>query len=189
MSCGHLTIVAGPSGSGKSTLIKRFLKEHQQYSFPTSVTTRLPRPGEVNGDHYFFVSSEEFSEKRENNEFLEWASVYGLYYGTLKSTILEGLQKGQCFLKDIDVQGAKNLMSLVDPKHLTSIFIRPPSFDELKKRLLGRDSENARTLENRLAEAAEELQWAHHFQHVIVNDQFDLSYAEFKSCVLSHAKN
>ena len=185
MKRGHLTIVAGPSGSGKSTMIKRFLKECPQYSFPTSVTTREPRPGEVNGDHYFFVGREEFNERQDRNEFLEWASVYGLYYGTLKATILDGLNQGKLFLKDIDIQGAKNLMSLVERKDLTSIFICPPSFEELKKRLLSRASENARSLENRLAEAEVEMQWAHLFQYVIVNDQFEQSYAEFKRCVLS----
>jgi guanylate kinase len=185
MPHGHLNIVAGPSGSGKSTLIKRFLKEYPQYCFPTSVTTREPRKGEIDGDHYFFVSRDEFRAKREQNQFLEWAAVYGLYYGTLKSTITEGLANGRLFLKDIDIQGAKSLMNLVKPTDLTSIFISPPSLDELKARLLSRGTETEQTLRNRLAEAEVEMQGIQCFQHVIVNDNFEQSYTEFKRCVLA----
>ena len=185
MPSGHLAIVAGPSGSGKSTLIKRFLKEHPQWSFPTSVTTRKPRSGEIHGDHYFFVSRDDFRQKMDQGEFLEWAAVYGLYYGTLKSTITDGLQNDQLFLKDIDIQGARSLIELLPSANLTSIFISPPSLSVLKERLMSRDSETEATLNNRLAEAEIEMQGASEFDHLIINDHLEQAYQEFKTNLLS----
>jgi guanylate kinase len=180
---GHLVIVAGPSGSGKSTLIKRYLAETPQCTFPTSVTTREPREGEVHGDHYFFVSRDDFREKMDNDEFLEWAAVYGLYYGTLKSTIMDGLKEGKSFLKDIDIQGARSLMELLPPQNLTSIFISPPSLEVLKERLQFRNSENEETLRNRLAEAQVEMEGAKEFDKIIINDDLEKAYAEFKAAL------
>ena len=103
---GEMIIVAGPSGSGKSTMINKFLKEHPQYKFPTSATTRKARPGEEHGVQYFFMNTEEFEKNIEYGKFLEWALVYDYHYGTLKSTIENGLEKGLLFLKDIDIQGS-----------------------------------------------------------------------------------
>jgi guanylate kinase len=180
---GHLVIVAGPSGSGKSTLIKRYLAENPQWTFPTSVTTREPREGEVHGDHYFFVSRDDFREKMDKDEFLEWAAVYGLYYGTLKSTIMDGLKEGKSFLKDIDIQGARSLMELLPPQNLTSIFISPPSLEVLKERLQFRNSENEETLRNRLAEAQVEMEGAKEFDKIIINDDLEKAYAEFKAAL------
>jgi guanylate kinase len=182
-SKGHLTIVAGPSGSGKSTLIKRFLKANPEVTFPTSVTTREPREGEVHGDHYFFMSRDEFRDMQQRGEFLEWAAVYGLYYGTMKSTITKGLEEGQKFLKDIDIQGAENLMKTLPPDDLTTIFICPPSLEVLKERLLTRASESDETLKNRLAEAEVEIQGSHLFQHVLINDDLETCYREFCRCL------
>jgi guanylate kinase len=181
---GHLFIVAGPSGSGKSTLIKRFLSRHEGFRFPTSVTTRPPREGEVEGDDYFFVSVEEFKKRINGDEFLEWAKVYERYYGTLKSTIEEALASGQKLLKDIDIQGAEALMEVLPREKLTSIFISPPSFNELKKRLLERETESPETLGNRLAEAEVEMAGMDLFDEVIVNDVFDEAYGEFEEILL-----
>jgi guanylate kinase len=187
MPSGHLAIVAGPSGSGKSTLIKRFLKENSQWSFPTSVTTREPRSGEVHGDHYFFVSRDDFRQKMDQGEFLEWAAVYGLYYGTLKSSITDGLNQGQHFLKDIDIQGARSLIELLPSANLTSIFISPPSLSVLKDRLMSRYSETEATLSNRLAEAEIEMQGAPEFEHVIVNDDLEQAYQQFKGLLTQNS--
>jgi guanylate kinase len=184
MPSGHLAIVAGPSGSGKSTLIKRFLKEYPQWSFPTSVTTREPRAGEVHGDHYFFVSRDDFRQKMDQGDFLEWAAVYGLYYGTLKSTITQGLDDGKYFLKDIDIQGARSLIEILPSANLTSIFISPPSLSVLKERLMSRDSETQATLNNRLAEAEIEMQGASEFEHVIINDDLEQAYQQFKELLI-----
>lgn len=180
---GHLVIVAGPSGSGKSTLIKKILSKYPQWSFPTSVTTREPREGEVHGDHYFFVSRDTFRQKIEANEFLEWAAVYGMYYGTLKSTITQGLQAGQHFLKDIDIQGARSLMALLGPEELTSIFISPPSLEALKARLMSRGTESEETLSNRLAEAQVEMEGASEFDHLIVNDDLGAAFDQFEQII------
>lgn len=185
MPRGHLTIVSGPSGCGKSTLIKRFLSENPQYSFPTSATTREPREGELDGDHYYFFSRPEFVARRERGDFLEWAEVYGMLYGTLKETIIKGHEEGTLFLKDIDVQGAKKLMGLISPQDLSSIFIAPPSHEVLKKRLFSRGSENDKNLVRRLEEATREMNEQHLFTHTIVNDTLDEAYQEFSRLLKS----
>lgn len=185
---GHLTIVAGPSGAGKSTLIKRFLGEFPEHRFPTSATTREPREGEVHGHHYYFIDRDTFREYIDEGRFLEWAAVYGKYYGTLKTTILEALDHGDKLLKDIDIQGAEALMKLLDPSDITTIFISPPSLDTLIKRLVTRDSENPETLANRLAEAEVEMAGADRFQHILVNEDLEVCYEEFKSAVLGKVR-
>lgn len=179
---GHLTLVAGPSGSGKSTLIKRFLEENPNYRFPTSATTRSPRQGEVDGDHYFFLSQEDFLDRKNRGDFLEWAEVYGLFYGTMKATINEGLDSGTFFIKDIDIQGAESLMKTLAPEDLTTIFISPPSLEVLEQRLLARGSENESSLRQRLDEAAVEMEGSHLFQHFLVNDDLERCYGDFRRC-------
>ena len=181
---GYLNIISGPSGAGKSTLIKRFLEENINFTFPTSMTTRKPRPGEINGDHYFFIDKKEFEVRKEKGEFLEWANVYGMYYGTLKSTILNGLNEGKCFIKDIDVQGAKSLMNLLDKKSYQSIFIAPPSIDELKQRLIDRGSEDQKYLNDRISSAQKELDQTNLFDHVIKNDKLEETYQKFELALL-----
>lgn len=181
---GHLTIVSGPSGSGKSSLIRKFMQDQPEYIFPTSVTTRKPREGEIDGDHYNFVDERVFNEKKDEGMFLEWACVYGLMYGTLKSTIINGIKQNKKFIKDIDVQGSKTLMETLPKKHFTSIFIMPPNLEILKKRLLDRKSETPESLAKRLDEAKIELQDRHLFDHIIVNKTLEVSYQEFQHCIL-----
>ncbi|MBF0196875.1 MAG: guanylate kinase [Planctomycetes bacterium] len=185
MKRGHLTIVCGPSGCGKSTLIKAFLKKYDHFTFPTSVTTRSPREGEVHGEHYFFMSKEDFKAKNDKGEFLEYADVYGQYYGTLKATIDDSLIKGESLIKDIDIQGAKSLMKTLDPSDLTSIFISPPSLEALKDRLDKRGSENESTLKRRLQEAELEMSDSHLFNHVIINDKLEQAYEDFEKILLN----
>lgn len=179
MNTGHLTIVSGPSGSGKSTLIKRFIHEHPEFAFPTSVTTRKPRPGEINGDHYCFVSTDEFEGLKKENAFLEWACVYDLMYGTLKETIEQGLKYDKQFIKDIDVQGSLSLIKVVPKPHLTTIFVSPPSLETLEERLRGRGSEDESALGKRLDEAKNEMDQKDHFDHLIVNEDLEASYQDF----------
>jgi guanylate kinase len=181
---GKLNIISGPSGAGKSTLIKRFLKEYPEFIFPTSVTTRKPREGEINGDHYIFLNEDEFLKKKNEEELLEWADVYGMYYGTLKSTILNGLDEGKKFIKDIDVQGANALMDILDNKLYTSVFISPPSIQELKQRLLNRGSEAEEQLQKRVDAALQECEQAHHFDYEIINEDLEKAYAEFCNILL-----
>jgi guanylate kinase len=181
---GHLYLVAGPSGAGKSTLIKRFLSENDGHRFPTSVTTREPREGELNGDHYFFVTVEEFKQRVRDKDFLEWANVYESYYGTLKKTIEDSLASGQKLLKDIDIQGAEALMKVLPKENMTSIFIAPPSLTDLKKRLMNRDSESPEALSKRLSEAEIEMSGMDLFDEVIVNDVLEDAYLDFKGILL-----
>jgi len=185
MPRGKMIIVAGPSGSGKSTLISKFLKLYPEYSFPTSATTRKARPGEQDGVQYHFLSIEDFENNIENNHFLEWALVYGKYYGTLKSTISQGLNEGKLFLKDIDIQGARSLMTLLDKTDLKSIFISPPSIEQLKARLLARPKETDANIETRLEEAQSEMKGAYLFDINIVNDNLDHAFEQFKDFILS----
>jgi len=186
MGKGYLNIISGPSGAGKSTLIKRFLAEHSDYIFPTSITTRPPREGEINGDHYLFVNEKEFIQKKDNGDFLEWANVYGMYYGTLKSTILNGLKEGKKFIKDIDVQGASALMELLNKNDYTSIFIAPPSIEELKQRLIDRGSESQQQLNERLNFAQKEIDKSEQFDVVINNDDLNETYKKFSDIMLKH---
>lgn len=182
---GKIVIVAGPSGSGKSTLITKFLKEHSEYIFPTSATTRKARPGETNGVQYHFITTEEFENSIENDGFLEWALVYDHYYGTLKSTVQIGLNEGKHFLKDIDIQGAKSLMNLLDKNDLKSIFISPPSLDLLKERLLARPKEDGANIETRISEAKKEMEGAYLFDINIINDNLEEAYESFKNFILT----
>ena len=182
---GHITLVSGPSGSGKSTLITRFIAEHPQYRFPTSVTTRPPRPGEVQGVHYDFVDDAEFERRRAAGAFLEWAHVYGLYYGTLKSTVLDGIASGCLFLKDVDVQGAESLMGILPASAVTSIFVAPPSFAVLEQRLRGRQSDQEGVVQKRIEEARREISRMDFFDHVITNHAVEQTYAEFSRIILA----
>jgi len=186
MNKGYLNIISGPSGAGKSTLIKRFLNQHKGYIFPTSITTRPPREGEINGDHYLFVDEKEFIKRKDNDEFLEWANVYGMFYGTLKSTILNGLKEGKKFIKDIDVQGASVLMDLLNKNDYMSIFISPPSIEVLKKRLIDRGSENEQQLSERLKFAQKEIDKSNMFDVVINNDNLENAYKKFSDIMLKH---
>lgn len=181
---GRLIIVAGPSGSGKSTLIGRFMKEHPEYHFPTSATTRSPRTGETHGKEYYFLSHEEFKKRLDNQEFLEHAQVFGEFYGTLKSVVSQALDRGEKLLKDVDVQGARSLMEILKPPRLVSIFISPPSFELLAKRLRERASEDETTVNRRLNEAQKEMAQSSFFDHELVNDDLQLAYQAFSKLLL-----
>lgn len=180
---GHLTIVSGPSGCGKSSLIARLLRDNPQLLFPTSVTTRSPRAGEVDGRDYIFLTPEAFSKKVQENAFLEFASVYGKQYGTLRKTVEEGLAQGRSMLKDVDVQGALSIMSRLSGEQLTTIFVRPPSLEALEERLRGRRSEDEESFKRRLAEACRELQAEEKFSHVVVNESYELALVEMRSII------
>lgn len=155
------------------------------FHFPVSATTRSPRPGEKHGRDYYFLSRVEFDAKICNREFLEHAEVYGHLYGTLKKTVTEALGRGELLLKDVDVQGARSIMSVIPPGDLKTVFIAPPSMEELIKRLSGRGSEDAEALGRRLAAAEGEMRAAAGFSRVIVNDDLDRAYAEFKDALMT----
>jgi guanylate kinase len=165
-----LLIITAPSGAGKTSITRYLMKQFPQLAFSISAATRSPRSHEINGVDYYFISSDEFQQKIENNEFVEWEMVYeGKYYGTLKTEIERIWQNHQTPILDIDVKGAIHVQKQYPSKTL-SLFIQPPSIEELKKRLVSRGTETEVSLQARINKAAYEISFSHSFDHVIVND-------------------
>ena len=175
---GKLIIISAPSGTGKSTIISWLMKEHKELNLAYSIscTSRPPRGSEQNGVDYFFLSPEEFRERIENDEFLEFEEVYtDRFYGTLKSQVETQLDAGQNVIFDVDVKGGVNIKKFYGDKAL-SIFIQPPSINTLRRRLESRATDAPEVIEQRLERAAFELTFADKFDKVIINDI--LEYAE-----------
>lgn len=173
-----LLIFSAPSGSGKSTIVNWLMQEHPELrlAFSISCTSRAPRGTEQNGVEYFFLTPEEFREKISANEFLEYEEVYqDRYYGTLKSQVENQLSAGDTVIFDVDVKGGVNIKKFYGDRAM-SIFVQPPSVEELRKRLNGRGTDAPEVIEQRLARASYELTFAPQFDHVVVND--DLEKAE-----------
>lgn len=168
---GKLFIVSAPSGAGKTTLIKKVLDRFDSLSYSVSHTTRSPRAGEVDGRDYFFVSASDFERKIEENQLLEWAKVHDNYYGTSREFVERTLADGTSLLLDIDVQGADQIMAsdLVP----VTIFIMPPSFEELETRLRKRGTDSETVIEKRLKNARIEMEKKGSYRHVLVNDDLD----------------
>jgi guanylate kinase len=165
---GMLVIVSSPSGGGKGTLIRRALRIVPNLGYSVSITTRLPREGEINGRDYFFVSTERFNQMVAANEFLEWAVVHGNLYGTSHVEIERELNEGHDIILEIDVQGATSVRKLV--ADAVSVFILPPSFEILRDRLAGRGSERPEDLELRLKNSRGEVEHYREFQYLVIND-------------------
>lgn len=183
MMTGKLIILAAPSGSGKSTLAKMLFNDFEELKFSVSATTRLARKGEVDGVHYHYLSKEEFQQKIDEKDFLEWEEFYsGTRYGTLRSEVDKKLEQSYFILLDIDVKGAVNVKRLYGNKCL-SLFIKPPSIEILKQRLEARGTETEETLALRLHRATEELEYADRFDQAIINDELDVAYAQVKEAV------
>ncbi len=167
---GKLIIFSAPSGSGKTTIVKEILKTDIPFGFSVSATSRPPREGEVHAKDYYFFSVDEFKEKAENNEFIEWEEVYhNQFYGTLKSEIERLRNIGKHVLFDIDVVGGLNLKKQFKNEAL-AIFILPPSLEELENRLKGRGTEDKQSLKKRLDKSEHEMSFADKFDIQIVND-------------------
>ncbi len=168
---GKLFIISAPSGAGKTTLILQVLKRFDALSYSISHTTREPRKNEENGRDYFFITSQEFEEKINQNDWLEWAKVHDNYYGTSKAFVNETLRSGQSILLDIDVQGAKQI---VDAKiKVVSIFIMAPSFEILAQRLKNRGTDTEQVVQKRLENAKQEMEQKGQYQYCVVNDDLD----------------
>lgn len=177
---GKCLIFSAPSGSGKSTIVQWLTHEHPELDlvFSISATSRPPRGTERHGVEYFFLSPEEFKAKIEANEFLEYEEVYaGRYYGTLKAQVDEQLQRGKNVIFDIDIKGGINVKRIYGEKAL-SLFIQPPSVEELRRRLISRGIDPADQIEVRLEKAEYELSFAPQFDRIIVNDKLDRAKAE-----------
>ena len=177
---GKLIIFSAPSGSGKSTIVQWLMQEHPelQLAFYISCTTRQPRGTERNGVEYIFLSPEAFKGKIANNEFLEYEEVYkDRFYGTLKQQVESQSEAGQNVVFDVDVKGGCNIKEYYKERAL-SVFIQPPSIEELRKRLINRNTDTPEAIETRIAKAAHELSFADKFDVIIVNDNLETAKAE-----------
>lgn len=175
-----LLIFSAPSGSGKSTIVNWLMKEHPELklAFSISCTSRAPRGTEQNGVEYFFLTPEEFKAKIEADEFLEYEEVYqDRFYGTLKSQVENQLEAGDSVVFDVDVKGGVNIKKFYGGRAL-SIFVQPPSVEELRRRLNGRGTDVPEVIEQRLAKANYELTFAPQFDHIVVNDNLEKAEQE-----------
>ncbi len=175
---GHLFVVSGPSGTGKSTLITRFLSEDRGSRFSVSCTTRAKRPHEIDGRDYRFVETETFRRMIDNDEFLEWESVHGYFYGTPKAQVSQPISQGFDVLLDVDVKGALRVKEKCP--HAVLIFVDTPSIDELIRRLSARGEGE---IEKRMQRVREEVAKKDLFTYVVINDNLERSYGEFKSII------
>ncbi len=186
---GKLIIFTAPSGSGKTTIVKQIKSLIPNLAFSVSATSRPPRNGEIHGVDYYFLSPDDFKKKIEAKEFVEWEQVYeGKYYGTLKSEIEKKWSQGKHILFDVDVVGALNLKKQFGKDALT-IFIKPPSIDELANRLKKRGTENEESLVQRINKAYKEMSFAPYFDKIIVNDNLENAVVETYRAITEYLDN
>lgn len=173
MEKGILLIVSGLSGAGKGTICSRLIEKYPEFEFSVSATTRDPRPGETHGKEYFFITTEEFEEKIRKNELLEYAKYVNHYYGTPADWVRKMLDAGKNVILEIELQGAFQVKEKL-PDAVT-VFILPPSMEELERRLRGRGTETDEQIKGRLARAEEEMAYVDRYDHVIVNEEVEKS--------------
>jgi guanylate kinase len=184
---GLLVVISGPSGVGKSTVVRRLFKSYPGLLMSISMTTRAPRPGEAHGEHYYFVTQEEFDSRVKKNQFLEWAKVHGSYYGTPRPYIEAQLKKGETVVLEVDVQGAASIKKTVEGKVLKAaavfIFLIPPSVDILAFRLKKRKTEDQEVVNYRLRAAIAELQVMEKYDYIVVNDKVESAAEKIKAII------
>ncbi|VFP86509.1 guanylate kinase [Candidatus Erwinia haradaeae] len=185
MTPGILFIVSAPSGAGKSSLIKALCKTQALCNIQISVshTTRKKRPGESHGEHYYFVNSKQFHNMIHQKEFLEYAKVFGNYYGTSRQAIINRLQQGINIFLDIDWQGAKKIRRIMPTSR--SIFILPPSKDELKRRLYKRDQDSTTVIKQRMSQVIAEIKHYTEYHYLIINENFDRALIDLQAIIHS----
>ena len=176
---GIMLVVSSPSGAGKTTLTRTLLAQEKNISLSISVTTRARRPSEIDGVHYHFISMREFAAMRDAGVLLEWAEVHGNCYGTPREPVEAALSRGHDMLFDIDWQGTRQLYQTMRPD-IVSVFVLPPSAAELKSRLERRAEDSAETIARRLRNAIEEIAHWNEYDHVLVNDDLDRSFAALR---------
>ena len=183
MSKGVLTVVSGFSGAGKGTVMKRLIQKYDDYALSISVTTRNPREGERDGIEYFFKTKEEVESMIENDEFLEYARYVDNYYGTPRFYVEEMLAKGKNVILEIEIQGAMQIKA--NNPEAVLVFVTPPSFEELRNRLVGRGTETADVIESRLRRASEEAEGMLSYDYILVNDQVEDCVDRLHQIILS----
>ncbi|MGX7896951.1 guanylate kinase [Tsuneonella sp. HG222] len=176
---GLMFVLSSPSGAGKTTISRMLLADDPEICLSVSATTRPMRPGETDGVHYHFVSDADFDRMVEEDDFYEWAHVFGYRYGTPKGRIRQGLKDGQDFLFDIDWQGTQQLYQK-DRQDVVSVFILPPTIEELHRRLSTRATDSAEVIESRMARARAEISHWAEYEYVVVNDDVDKCFAEVR---------
>jgi guanylate kinase len=182
---GKCIIISAPSGAGKTTIVQSLLKELTQLAFSISACSREPRGMEQNGVDYYFLGKDVFQKYIEENAFLEWEEVYeGMFYGTLKSELSRIWKEGKTVIFDVDVVGGIHLKQIMGEKAL-SIFIQPPSMEELKRRLTSRNTDSIDKINMRLAKAEQEIEQAKDFDAIVVNDQLDVAIQTVHSAIIS----
>ena len=182
-SSGLLIIISSPSGAGKSSLARELVDSDPNLSFSISFTTREKRRGELDGKDYFFVDISTFKNLSEKGDMLEYAKVFGNYYGTPKAPIELGLMEGKDFVFDVDWQGGDQIRSSDFSENVVSIFILPPSISELENRLLGRRQDSKKIVSNRMAEAKSEIEHWKEYDYVLVNNEFHKTLDEIRLIV------
>ena len=183
MSQGILFVISAPSGAGKTSLVKELRVQVDGFSVSISHTTRTMRPGEIDGVDYYFTNSEKFEEMIAAGEFLEYAKVFGNYYGTAQATVENALSAGKDVLLEIDWQGARQIKKLLPD--CQSLFILPPSREALWQRLQKRGQDNAETIERRMRESISEMSHFNEYDYLIINDDFNQAVDEMRSIVVA----
>ena len=187
MKRGLLIIMSGPSGVGKGTIREKLMEDKTLNLFySVSMTTRNPRPGEVDGREYYFVSKEEFQRNIDNGNLLEWAEFVGNRYGTPKDKVEKMRDEGKNVLLEIDVKGTSQVLSKLDPNDVISVFIAPPSIEELRNRLRGRSTETEEVINNRVAQAERELSQRVNYRFVVVNDKLEDAVEDFRKIIIDN---
>lgn len=179
---GKIVVIVAPSGSGKSTLIKRLKRDFPHLIESVSYTTRPRRDGEISGEHYHFISKEEFEKMMSNDEFLEWAIVHDNYYGTSKKFVQKMMEKGENLLFDLDIQGTDSFKVHFEDD-VKAIFIAPPSIEELESRLRSRGTESTGVIQIRIENSKKEILRKDDYDYCVVNDELERAYAKLKSIV------
>jgi guanylate kinase len=173
----NIIVISAPSGGGKSVVSRHILSKFPNVNFSISTTTREKRSGEEDGKHYYFISKEEFQQKIDNNEFVEYEKIFGNYYGTLKSEVENILSENKVLLFDIDVKGAYSIKNEY-PEKTILIFLKPPSIEVLMKRLRGRETEKEEQIQKRISRAQIEIDLSKNFDYIVINDNLQKTLAE-----------
>ena len=178
-----MVILSSPSGAGKTTISKKIQQKYQNFKISVSHTTRKPRPNEVEGVDYFFLKEDQFKDKINNNEFYEYAKIFGNYYGTSKKSVLDLLRNKNDILFDIDWQGTKQLSEHRELK-LTKIFILPPNKEELKKRLIQRNQDKPEVVSERLKSYESDLAHQNDYDFVVINDNLEACFKQVEKIII-----